>query len=99
LPDDVSKKGFIMIAGCHIFNMRLYRYPTHHILSLDGSHSEKSSLDSHSDRDNSSNDCVPTGTLVNEKESCSIISTILHRIGKFFLENLSNKWHEQQREV
>jgi len=70
---------------------------TCHSLSLEESHSEQSSLDSHSDRENSVNDCVPIGTLVNynrEKAWCSMISTTLQRIGKFFLENLSHKWHK-----
>jgi hypothetical protein len=47
---------------------------------------------------NSINDCVPIGTLVNddkEKEwSSSMISTTLQRREKFFLVNLSNKWHK-----
>jgi hypothetical protein len=51
---------------------------------------------------NSINDCVPIGTLVNddkENEWCSMISTTLQRRGKFFVANLSHKWHKQQREV
>lgn len=39
---------------------------THHSLSLDKSHSEQSALDSRSERENPINDCVPTGTLVND---------------------------------